>query len=289
MYSLHIGLTGECNQFCKHCYSRRKRLKNNCCLNENELINAIEKIGASMITYTYGENLLYNNFFQFAQKFKEKKYYQTLISNGWVIQSYEIVKKIQESGINEVCISIDSAIASKHDKNRGVVGAFEKAINAVKLLLQSRMTVTLAISISDKNIAEALDIIYMGENLGVKNFSFMRQRNINGMKQMQEQYPFIMEKVIIYCISQNILLKMHDFTLNSILKHMKDENKIDEKTYEQFLDMNSCHAFKEILLITPNGDIYPCLFSNNPIGNIFDDEDLSMLLHYKNDDFCICK
>lgn len=289
MYSLHIGLTGECNQCCKHCYSRERRAENNCCVDEDKLIAAIEKIGASMITYTYGENLLYNNFYEFVRKLKEKKYYQTLISNGWIIQSYEIVKKIQESGINEVCISIDSSIARKHDEHRGVKGAFEKAINAVKLLLQSQMNVILAISISDNNIAEALDIIYMGENIGVKSFSFMRQRNISGMQQMGEQYPIIMEKVLTYCTSRSILLKIHDFSLNSTLKHMKDESKIDKIMYDQFLDMNSCHAFKEILLITPNGDIYPCLFSNHPIGNIYNDEDLSVLLFPEKDDFCICK
>lgn len=289
MYSIHIGLTERCNLNCNHCYRKQKCEKQyGDCLDEDKLISTIETIGASTITYTFGENLLYKNFYGFSELLKDKKYYQILISNGLLIQSHEIVNNLEYCGINEVCISIDSISARKHDENRGYEGSFVKAVKALELLMQSKMKVTLSVSISDKNVEEIPFILNWGKNMGINSFSFMRQRHSNGMQQMGRDYLSIMEKLIMICISQNIYLKIHDFSLENLLAHMYDKGEIDGDIFKMFIDMNCCHAFKEILLITPNGDIYPCLFSNHIIGNIYKEKNLYDLFSKVKNNFCVC-
>ena len=287
MYNVHIGLTEKCNQNCKHCYARFRRDVATPKVNEQMLISCLEQIGTSIVTYTYGENLLYDNFFSFACKLKEKGFYQILISNGTLINSYEVIEKLEQSGIRHINISLDSVYESKHDANRGFNGSFKNAIVALELIKKSSITPQIAMAVTDNNYAEMMEVLSLGKNIGINSFSFMRKRTSDGLKLIDEKYYSTMKDVILFCMENNINLNIHDFTLNTMIKSLYEKDEISKEAYYKYVDMNSCHAYKDLLMITPSGEVYPCMFNTKSLGNIYTDAISNILINRKYE--CICK
>lgn len=56
-----------------------------------------------------------------------------LVSNGYLIDE-NVAKRLKESGISNVQISLDGINPEQHDNFRGKYGSFDKAINAIKCL-----------------------------------------------------------------------------------------------------------------------------------------------------------
>lgn len=272
MYNVHVGLTNACNLNCNHCYVKRKGETISQVVNEDLLIDIIDRIGSAIVTYTCGENLLYENFNSFAKRVNKKRLYQILISNGVLINSQSIVQDLENCGINQINISLDSSNSYNHDKNRGMVGTFDAAINALKLIADSNnITPLIATSVSNVNLSELLNILLLGQELGVKSFSFIRERNNFGMSEINDNYYNEMEKVISYSYNNDLDLHIHDFTLDKTINDLYHSNRIDKAFCEKLIDMNNCHIYKKLILITPCGNVYPCVFSSQHIGNIYTD------------------
>lgn len=272
MFNVHIGLTNVCNLNCKHCYIKEKNELFYDLIDETILIDCINRIGSSIVTYTCGENLLYKNFYSFAKRIREKGLYQILISNGTLINSNIVVNKLEKCGINCVCISLDSSSRKKHDENRGKPGTFDAAINALKLI-ENNGTIRplLTTCVSSFNIHELFEILSIGQQIGVNSFSFMRERHLGGLSSIHKDYYDEMKKIIIYSYINNLDIHIHDYTLNPIINNLYQSKQISKALHDKLIDMNNCHIYKKLLLITPCGNVYPCVFSPHHIGNIYKD------------------
>lgn len=290
MYNVHIGLTNACNLNCKHCYVKNKEESINNVINEDVLIDCIEKIGSSIITYTCGENLLYKNFYSFAERANKRGFYQILISNGLLIHSPSVVSDLESIGINQINISLDSAKKETHDINRGKIGSFDAAINALSLIKSSnKIKPLIATTVSNQNLNELFDIIMLGEKLGVESFSFMRERDNCGLSPIHDDYYGIMQDIVKYSFIKHLNLHLHDYTLNTVINSLYCSNKIDMDLFERLTDMNTCHIYDNLVLITPCGNVYPCVFSTKPIGNIYSDSLINIFKKKKYESFCTMK
>jgi MoaA/NifB/PqqE/SkfB family radical SAM enzyme len=58
----------------------------------------------------------------------------SLTTNGWLLPHF--VQPFFDSGLEFISISIDGPNAEMHDKNRGVSGSFERAIEGIKKLVE---------------------------------------------------------------------------------------------------------------------------------------------------------
>lgn len=63
------------------------------------------------------------------------------VINGTRIQRSEIADRMIAEGPHEISISLNSHRRELHDATRGVVGAFDKSVNALRLLLEARARV----------------------------------------------------------------------------------------------------------------------------------------------------
>lgn len=60
------------------------------------------------------------------------------VMNGTMVTDLSMAKKLIVEGPTEITISLNSYIPKIHDSTRGVVGSFDMAVNAIKLLLEAR-------------------------------------------------------------------------------------------------------------------------------------------------------
>lgn len=277
MINAHIGLTYKCNMNCVHCYANKqeKQIESITTNSFNELLNKLEKLGTFYITYTMGEPLLFNNFFECAKMAKDRHFYQILLSNGSTIQDENVIQKLVSCGIKRVGISLDSANPQKHDSNRRYDGAYAKAVSAIRLLCKSNEIQTqILTTISNNNLTEIEPIIELGKKLGVKEYSFLWQRD-NGILSPISNLSLYTEKMT-FLINEaekgEISIKIHDPRVDAIVKKLHKNKSISTKTYEDFLNMNVCHAFDELLLIDPAGNVFACNFCPDPFCNIYESD-----------------
>lgn len=265
MNTLHLGLSYNCNMRCKHCFVDKQQDN----LNINKLKEAIDYLdqqGLFFVIYTFGEPLLAKEFWNIAKFVSSKNIVQTIMTNGYLINT-KIITKLKSHGINNIYISLDSIDEIKHDQNRNLKGSYKKAIKSIKLLVDNDFNVGIAVTINDSNILDMEKFLNVAKEIGVKNISFLRQRN-NGrlinLKYMKEYEEFYKKFI---CGKKEINALFHDPTLLKITKELYQQEKIDRNTYEKYMDMNMCH-YKSTISIEPNGNVKHCNLISDKLGNL---------------------
>lgn len=214
----------------------------------------------------------YSLFYDFARKANKKGFYQILLSNGSTIQSEEVVRRLTAAGIKKVGISIDSSEPSKHDKNRNFSGAYQLANNAIRLLAaEPQIWLQVAMTIGNHNLCEVPLVIENMKMLGVTSFSFLWLRENGTIAPIDNiyQYEEIMKMLILMHNTGAVDINVHDYRMNYIVNSLYTDGQITQETRQDFLNMNSCHALSDLILVDPSGDMYACNFADKPFANIY--------------------
>ncbi|MGE0847397.1 MAG: radical SAM protein [Flavobacteriaceae bacterium] len=66
------------------------------------------------------------------------------VVNGTRIRNLAMAERVMREGPDEISISLNSHVAADHDATRGVDGAFDKAVRALRLLVEARRTTGLS-------------------------------------------------------------------------------------------------------------------------------------------------
>ena len=128
-------ITRSCNLSCMHCRAAAEYGPY-----ENELktkeafrvIDEISEVGSPIIILTGGEPLMRPDIFEIAKYGTDKGLRMVMAPNGTLITE-ETAKKMADSGIKRISISIDGATKEVHDGFRGVEGAYDSAMNGIRL------------------------------------------------------------------------------------------------------------------------------------------------------------
>jgi radical SAM protein with 4Fe4S-binding SPASM domain len=133
--------TLNCNFNCRHCGSRASRQNHfNDELTTEEIKSVFKSISLKtnpqkiMLAITGGEPLLRKDLFDVMDYANKLGFNWGMVTNGYLI-SPKIVEQMKKSGMSTIVVSIDG-IGKKHDEFRQTPGSYEKAINAVKLLVK---------------------------------------------------------------------------------------------------------------------------------------------------------
>ena len=265
VHTLHIGLSYDCNLSCRHCFvdPSDDRLTVNDCLN---IIDSLLPEGLFVVVYTYGEPLLWPDFFDLVREVKKRNLVQVLMTNGTLID-IETAKKIKEYHINSVCVSIDSSDEQKHDENRRVKGTFKKALNGIKLLKDLGVNVGFATTVTKNNCCELNDIYNLALKYHVDSISFLRERNNNKISDIYEDE--YIEFFLNHIQKSENTITFHDPFLNIIINKIYEDKRISLEKKQLLLDMNSCKN-KYTICVHPNGEISKCNFVKVMDKNYFD-------------------
>ncbi len=169
-----LELTRRCNLNCLHCYANGG-LPNRNELSTIEIKDLLEQLNDIRVFRVFlggGEPFLHPDFFEIASYSLNLGLDICTSSNGTLINR-EIVRRIKELGLTYVQISLDGASPKTHDTFRGMEGAFEKAINAIKLLAQNNTHVVIGTTITRSNMHEIPSLFKLALNLKVAAIHFM--------------------------------------------------------------------------------------------------------------------
>ncbi len=151
--SVYWGVSSDCNFRCKYCYANCGAIKNSKAksyLSTHEyqiIIDKIKDFGFVELVFTGGEPLLNSDVFDMASYAKEKELSCGLLTNGSLVNKYNVE---QFKNFNYVKISFDSTEREINDQLRGK-GSYDKIIKAIKILKANDINVDIGTVITKYN------------------------------------------------------------------------------------------------------------------------------------------
>lgn len=161
-------VTRNCNLACVHC---RAAATSGPYSGEIEtpaalrLLDQIAEVGSPIIILTGGEPLLRPDIFQIAEYGTAKGLRMVMAPNGTLI-TQAVAKKMADSGIQRISISLDGATKESHDAFRGVEGAFEGALKGLQLAKEAGIEFQINTTITQTNLDQIERIQDLAGELG---------------------------------------------------------------------------------------------------------------------------
>ena len=137
LYSVTLAITNRCNYHCWHCYNAGREQKDLSLSELAKVIKRIQELGAVMVTLTGGEPLLRNDLEHIAGLFNSTSCL-TLNTTGYGL-TLERAQSLKKNGVFAIGISLDSDIEEVHDTLRGKKGAFQTALQALKIIKLAKL------------------------------------------------------------------------------------------------------------------------------------------------------
>lgn len=276
--------THLCNLKCKHCYiGAKEKMEGELTTEEGKrLIDEMRDAGVIILAFSGGEPLMRKDFFELADYAHRNDLYVTSATNGTLITE-EVAKKLKESGVEYVEISIDGKDADTHDSFRGVPGMFDRTIEGVKNCMDQGLQTGIATTVTQHNYDQIEEIHDLASDLGVKRFicfNFVPTgRGIDIIKddispeQREELLKFLLKKT--YEGGMESLSTAPQLARVAIeeekgipVGHFYAGKRFEGKTRALTDFIGGCGAGRFYCSIEPNGDVYPCVFLPIKCGNI---------------------
>jgi radical SAM protein with 4Fe4S-binding SPASM domain len=283
--------THRCNLNCKHCYS------NSGPVNEQELttqeakevVDQLAVAGVTALAFSGGEPLSRKDFFEVANHAVNRGLYVSVATNGTLLNK-ENVKKLKQTGVHYVEISIDGATAKTHDKFRGVPGAFEKALAGLRNCVEADLCACIASTATKSNLEEMPGIVSLAEEIGAERFTYFNFIPTGRGKMLydedltaeerEELMRYLLNRMSTGC-KTTILTTAPQLARVALqcqgqagtgevtmsLAHMQTA-RVSKKAVPLADFIGGCGAGRLYCSLSPQGDVHPCVFLPVNVGNL---------------------
>jgi radical SAM protein with 4Fe4S-binding SPASM domain len=273
-YSISWNLTKRCNLNCDHCYLdadfrgglRSDELTTEQCF---RVVDQIAEVNPNaFLILTGGEPLLRPDIYDIIRYAAEKKFMVVLGTNGTLI-NHANARKIKEAGAHGVGISIDSMVAEKHNRFRGVDQAWESSMRAFDVLKEVGVDFLIQMSVSDMNYREIPEVVEFSEKIGAVAFNLYflvctgrGQGNTDiSNAAYEEALKLLYQEQMKY--RGRLMINSKCAPQYKRVVYENDPDSVYTRTYT-----GGCPAATHYSRITPEGDLTPCPFIAESVGNL---------------------
>jgi radical SAM protein with 4Fe4S-binding SPASM domain len=258
-------VTYACNQDCQYC-TAKARTPDPHELTQEEIDNVIDELielNVGLISITGGEPLLKKDtVLQIAQRTSEHGIELELLTNG-VFITPEVAEEMCSAGIRDAQVSLDCQHADVHDRQRGVEGAWKKAVDGISNLRKAGVHVMAA--------------------------AVMNSETLEYFEETKRFLQAIADTVKIEAVMPTSQKINNMLSSDQYYRLLKLKNTREGQLSEFIFFTERC-SIGTTPVITPRGDVYPCMFTKyeqlnlgnvrkTSLGDIYDHSDtLSELL-----------
>ena len=252
-------ITNNCNFKCPHCRAYEEFTVDDEQI-ENKIIDELIKNDILTVNISGGEPLLNPRIFEIIQRLSNANMYVGISTNGWLYK--EKREKLLEAGLKFIQVSLDGD-KMLHEKFRGVEGSYERAVDTLKQAKKDGLFTQMNVTITSENL-KTLEWNY-NKALEIGVDKILYRRVVSAGKAVENDYIIPNKKEYIDIIQK--LIKLDNSKLivavdDPIIYAIQDIES-DEKL--------GCAAGIKSVGISSNGDIYPCIFLREKLGNITKD------------------
>jgi MoaA/NifB/PqqE/SkfB family radical SAM enzyme len=288
-------VTSRCNLRCKHCFiygNFENKTDDNRFETQELELSQINKLTKSinrkmaMVSLTGGEPFLRDDLFEIAASYVNNAgcVLVEVATNGILLEELRsFVTKFIKHIDAKLYISISfDGLRQRHDQNRKMSGAFDKAVRAAEFLRSlnhPKVKTNATITVFDQPMDELVGLFnFLVENIRVDNISTSALR---GEPYTSKATDFNLEnyKKLNFLIRSHILSYKHP--LSDIRADLIEACRIVSRLkVEQTINMGEfispCTAGSAFVVVYSDGAVYPCEMLNKPMGSL-KDYDMNLL------------
>lgn len=299
-----LELTYRCNLNCSFCYVGEKIKENE--LSTEEWLNIIRQIPPHrLITFVGGEVLIRKDF-KIILDAALKKGKVNIVTNGTLLDN-ELLETFVNKKLLLLNLSID-AMEEKHDRIRNREGTFKKVITNLERLVKARGNkkyplIDIKTTVTEDNLDDIPEVYKLAQEYKADFFtlSFLKESDLQQNSNLRETFTeeFYRTKYPIKPYFEmnhfeQTYRKLQELSKNSktairLYPKFDANNEFEQikKYYTEALDWEVEDVYKPCLypwaniLITPQGNVYPCLsykignVKNTPIKEVWNNEKFS--------------
>jgi len=158
-------LTYRCNLRCVHCYLEEDAGDELTTMEVFSVIDQLAEAGTLEMTFTGGEVLLRDDFFDIAAYARKRNMAVTLISNGTLIDE-SVAERMKELRFSALYISLYGVTPETHEAVTTVPGSFSKTYKAIRLLRREGFKVQVKGPVMRQNVEETSKIAEFCDDIG---------------------------------------------------------------------------------------------------------------------------
>ncbi|MFQ3574582.1 MAG: radical SAM protein [Thermodesulfovibrionales bacterium] len=275
-------ITRRCNLHCIHCRSSSELDdKGHPDISRDKTFKIIDDISGyakPVLVLSGGEPLLREDIFDISRYGTEKGLRMCLATNGSLITD-NICRKIIDSGIRIVSLSLDGSTRDIHDNFRDQKGAFDAVMNAVALFKKNGIDFIINSSFTKRNQHDIENVYKLVKELGATAwYMFMvvptgRGEDVLNELISKDDYESILNWHYEMEKQESALLVRptcapHYYRI--VLQRAKADGRSFKRRSLKFSTggAKGCIAGQLICLINVDGDVYPCSYFPKPAGNL---------------------
>ncbi|HUT02505.1 MAG TPA: radical SAM protein [bacterium] len=284
-FHLVFFVTAKCNARCKYCFYWKQIVAKD---KPQELsLREIEKVTANLpnlgyLTLTGGETSLREDVAEIAEAFYERSGIRiaSYHTNGFlkdkiIADVSAILDRCPELAV-DVCVSVDG-VGEKHDRLKGVPGAFDKAISTIEALKRlharnGRLGIfTVSVFCASNTSEDILEVHRYLADMGVRNgISLIR----NASKDRGEFDVDMNEYLRLFEELERIRPKGEnaaDYPLFSFRDAIESfKGQLIAETASRRRQIVPCVAGLRSIVLGEDGTLYPCELLHTQYGNVRD-------------------
>jgi radical SAM protein with 4Fe4S-binding SPASM domain len=284
--------TVRCNLACAHC----RRLEANeadvgdlSTPQAETLLGQLAEVGRRqpqmpVLVFSGGEPFCRQDLFHLIDRARQHGLVTALATNGTMIDE-EQARRIRESGIARVSVSLDGATAEVHDKMRQIPGAFERALAGIRRLHEQQVPFQINVTLTKQNVGQLQEVYDLTRSLGAAALHvFMLVPVGCGQVLAQtdmlspEQYERILRAIFALENRGEIQVKVtcgphYERVKRQLVRSVPvgaDQETPHGVTTSARPPSKGCLAGLGVLFVSHRGDVYPCGYLPVNCGNILE-------------------
>jgi MoaA/NifB/PqqE/SkfB family radical SAM enzyme len=293
--SVHFAMTNRCNLSCTFCGQAKDKWHQEDELTYEQYRDLIDQVAAMQnrtVSFCGGEVFLYRDFEKVLEYcHRQKLTIEMVLTNGTLLNEHRI-RTLIEYKVKYIGFSIDG-VRDSHDEIRGLKGAYDKTISAIKMLTEFKKkdantgpSIGINFVITNRSVSEMDAVAKIAAELDVNvlRFSHLNYISENKLSEhrncLQAKYPdfnfcywdgFMDNDTVLD--SQNLIGEIK--RIEKQYRHIAFSHNLNEGTIDKWYNssepiFNHCSFLGSCFFILPNGDFPLCDFVRYPVGNVME-------------------
>jgi MoaA/NifB/PqqE/SkfB family radical SAM enzyme len=257
--SMYLCITNKCPNNCVYCSAKNRPAEKELSKEEwVKVIGELQDMKTPIIGITGGEPMVRDDIFEIISSIDSRST-AILFTSGFNL-SYEKAKKLKDSGLFGIGISLDSHDKETHNKNRKNENAFDNALKALRNASMAGL------------YTMAQTVILKGNLDEEKLFKLFKVAKDNGAKEVKILEPILSGKLLTEKQLNNVLYTERDREKLIEIQHKANKRsdfpKISTFAYTESEAKFGCGAGNQHSYISASGELYPCDFVPMSFGNV---------------------
>jgi MoaA/NifB/PqqE/SkfB family radical SAM enzyme len=219
----------------------------------NNIAHQADELGLAQFNISGGEPLFFKNIYDIIKALIPQKFHLAMSTNGMFLD-VDMAKRLKETGLDKIRISIDNINEDAHNANRNQTGAQKKALEALKIAKEANLDAVILNVVTHQSVhsKELIDLLeYATDNDYIVDLLPAR-----ALGEWEGRYDVLIDED-----DAALLRELH--------------KKYPVARWDMFpryeLSTVSCGTVDSTLHISKYGEVQPCAYIQISIGNIFDD------------------